>query len=86
MKKLGTFVGMVLIMIVSLFLAVICGDYGPWYFAWLVGTTMIVLIAAAGAVMFDKQEEEQQAQMRCQQATIVETVMFVDSREEERQR
>ncbi|MHB1530554.1 hypothetical protein [Acidithiobacillus sp.] len=77
---------MALIMVLSLFLAVICGDYGPWYFAWLVGTTMIVLIAAAGAVMFDKQEEEQQAQMGCQHATIVETVMFVDNREEERQR
>jgi len=38
-----------------LLLAVLAGDYGPWYFAWLVGTTMIILIAAAGAVMFDAQ-------------------------------
>lgn len=40
----------------GVFLAVVAGDYGPWYFAWLVGTTMIVLIAAAGAVLFDTQE------------------------------
>ncbi|WP_123103713.1 hypothetical protein [Acidithiobacillus sulfuriphilus] len=60
MKAFWNFLGLLAIMILSLFLAVITGDYGPWYFAWLVGTTMIVLIAAAGAVMFEKQEEEQQ--------------------------
>ncbi|MCL5979449.1 MAG: hypothetical protein M1488_01945 [Gammaproteobacteria bacterium] len=60
MKAFWNFLGLLAIMILSLFLAVITGDYGPWYFAWLVGTIMIVLIAAAGAVMFEKQEEEQQ--------------------------
>ena len=45
MKNLFTFVGMALIMALSLFLAVITGDYGPWYFAWLVGTTMIVPVS-----------------------------------------
>jgi predicted outer membrane lipoprotein len=60
MKAFWNFLGLLAIMILSLFLAVITGDYGPWYFAWLVGTTMIVLISAAGAVMFEKQEEEQQ--------------------------
>ncbi|MFA7495927.1 MAG: hypothetical protein WCY67_06405 [Acidithiobacillus sp.] len=58
MKNLFTFIGMALILALSLFLAVITGDYGPWYFAWLVGTTMIVLIAVAGAVMFEKQDAE----------------------------
>lgn len=60
MKNLFTFVGMALIMALSLFMAVITGDYGPWYFAWLVGTTMIVLIAVAGAVMYEKQDAESQ--------------------------
>ncbi len=60
MKNLFTFIGMALILALSLFLAVITGDYGPWYFAWLVGTVMIVLIAVAGAVMFEKQEAESQ--------------------------
>jgi len=58
MKKILTFIGLSAVMLLSLFLAVVTGDYGPWYFAWLVGTTMIVMIAAAGAVMFDKQDEE----------------------------
>ncbi|HQT89507.1 MAG TPA: hypothetical protein PK677_13280 [Acidiphilium sp.] len=51
--KLG---GLAVVVIAALLLAVIAGDYGPWYFAWLVGTTMIVLIAASGAVLFETQE------------------------------
>jgi predicted outer membrane lipoprotein len=39
----------------ALLLAVVAGDEGPWYFAWLVGTTMIILISVAGAVMFETQ-------------------------------
>lgn len=58
MKNLLTFIGLAAVMVLSLFLAVITGDYGPWYFAWLVGTTMIVLISAAGAIMFERQDEE----------------------------
>jgi predicted outer membrane lipoprotein len=38
-------------------LAAILGNVGAWYFAWLVGTTMIVLISAAGAALLDAQEE-----------------------------
>lgn len=49
------FVGLAAVLVLALFVAVIAGDDGPWYFAWLVGTTMIVLIAAAGAVMLDTQ-------------------------------
>ena len=58
MKGLLTFITGIVILAFALFLAVITGDYGPWYFAWLVGTTMIVLISAAGAAMFDRQDEE----------------------------
>jgi cyd operon protein YbgT len=45
-----------LVLALALFLAVICGGYAPWYFAWLVGTTMIVLISVSGAVLFETQE------------------------------
>jgi predicted outer membrane lipoprotein len=45
-----------------IFLGVILGDYGPWYFAWLVGTVMIVLIAAAGGALMDTQLEEERRQ------------------------
>ena len=30
-----------MVLALALFLAVLCGGYAPWYFAWLVGTTMI---------------------------------------------
>jgi cyd operon protein YbgT len=46
-----------LVLALALFIAVICGGNAPWYFAWLVGTTMIVLISVSGAVLFEAQEE-----------------------------
>jgi len=58
MSTLTRFVVYMLIGVLVIFLAAILGDNGPWYFAWLVGTVMIVLISAAGAVMLDTQEEE----------------------------
>ncbi len=57
MKTFITFVALALILALALFIAVIAGDDGPWYFAWLVGTTMIVLIAAAGAVLLETQSQ-----------------------------
>ncbi len=44
--------------LVVLFLMIVLGDYGPWYFAWIVGTIMIVLISAAGGALMDTQEGE----------------------------
>jgi len=58
MGNLFKFVGLAVVVAFSVFLAVVAGDYGPWYFAWLVGTVMIVLISGAGAVLFDTQEAE----------------------------
>ena len=52
----------VLIALWLIFLGVILGDYGPWYFAWLVGTVMIVLISAAGGALMDTQLDEEQQQ------------------------
>nr|WP_295746287.1 hypothetical protein [uncultured Acidocella sp.] len=57
MGKLFTFVGLGVVLALALLLAVVAGDYGPWYFAWIVGTVMIVLIAGCGAVMYDAQHE-----------------------------
>lgn len=56
MKTFIKFVALGSILVVALLLAVVTGDLGPWYFAWIVGTMMIVLIAASGAVMFETQE------------------------------
>ena len=62
-KRMSIFARFVIYMLIGLlviFLAAILGDNGPWYFAWLVGTVMIVLISAAGAMLLDTQEEEQE--------------------------
>ncbi len=49
-------IGLAVVLALALLFAVVAGDYAPWYFAWIVGTAMIVLIAAAGAVLFETQE------------------------------
>jgi predicted outer membrane lipoprotein len=58
------FIVYMLIGVLVIFLAAVLGDNGPWYFAWLVGTVMIVLISAAGAMLLDTQEEEQKSAER----------------------
>lgn len=55
-----TFLQFLLFMVLAvavIVLAILLGDMGAWYFAWLVGTAMIVLIAAAGGVLLDTQDE-----------------------------
>lgn len=59
MGTLMRFTIYMLIAVLVIILAAMLGDNGPWYFAWLVGTVMIVLISAAGAGLLDTQEEEQ---------------------------
>lgn len=56
MTRFLQMLGLAAALALSLLFAVVAGDYAPWYFAWLVGTVMIVLIAAAGAVLFETQE------------------------------
>lgn len=58
MKTFAYFVLYMLLAVVVILLAVLLGADGAWYFAWLVGTAMIVLIAAAGAAMLDAQEDQ----------------------------
>ena len=57
MQTFAKFLGLGVVVAFAIALAVLCGDYGPWYFAWLVGTTMIILIAVAGVVLFETQLE-----------------------------
>jgi flagellar motor component MotA len=57
MKTFVYFLLFLLLALVVVVLAVMLGDLGAWYFAWLIGTAMIVLVAAAGAAMLDTQEE-----------------------------
>lgn len=57
MTTLLRIAGLGLVLVVALLFAVFVGDQGPWYFAWVVGTVMIVLIAGAGAILFDAQSD-----------------------------
>ena len=61
MKTLFVFILYFLIAVIAIVLGVIIGDYGSWYFAWLVGTGMMVLVAAAGGAWMDSQEEDAKA-------------------------
>lgn len=63
MCKLFKFVGLGAALALAILIAVVTGDFGAWYFAWLVGTTMIVLIASASAVMFDAQESNSKGEV-----------------------
>lgn len=57
MKTLFYFLLFLVLAFVVILLAVMLGDIGAWYFAWIIGTVMIVLIAASGAALLDAQEE-----------------------------
>ncbi len=59
MKTFLYFLMYSILAVAAIVLGVIIGDYGSWYFAWLVGTGMIVLVAAASAAFFDSQEEDE---------------------------
>ncbi|MDE1899546.1 MAG: hypothetical protein KGI40_01615 [Xanthomonadaceae bacterium] len=57
MKTFLYFVLFMFLAAVVILLAAMLGDLGAWYFAWLIGTAMIVLVAAAGAALLDTQED-----------------------------
>lgn len=52
------FVMLMVIGMLAILLAIILGDRGAWYFAWLLGTVVIVLVAAAAGLMLDTQDED----------------------------
>ena len=57
MKTFLYFLLFMFLAVIVIAMAVILGDTGTWYFAWLIGTTMIVLIAAAGGMLLDAQDD-----------------------------
>ncbi len=58
MKTFGYFVLFMMVAVIAIVLGIIVGDYGAWYFSWLIGSIMLILVAAAGGVLFDAQNEE----------------------------
>ena len=57
MKTGLLFTLMLLITVLVIVLAVMLGDHGPWYFAWLVGTVMMVLVSASCGALFEVQQQ-----------------------------
>ncbi len=57
MRSFLYFLLFLVIAVLVTLLAAILGDEGAWYFAWLIGTTMIVLVSAAGGALLDAQEQ-----------------------------
>ncbi len=49
---------MLVLAVIAILIAVIMGDYGPWYLSWLLGTGFMVLVAAMGGVLYEDQESE----------------------------
>lgn len=45
------------IAVLAIVLAVILGDYGPWYLSWLLGTGFMILVATSAGVLFEAQED-----------------------------
>lgn len=62
MRTLAYFLLFMFLAAVIIVLAVMLGDLGAWYFAWLIGTVLIVLVAAAGAALLDTQEDQAAAE------------------------
>lgn len=59
MKTILQFLFWFFVALVALFLAIVLGDRGAWYLAWVLGTVMIILIAVAGTVMIDARYEDE---------------------------
>ncbi|RQM44209.1 hypothetical protein EHZ19_29795 [Paraburkholderia bannensis] len=57
MKIFLQFVMLMVIGGLAILLAIVLGDRGAWYLAWMLGTVVIVLVAAAAGLMLDTQDE-----------------------------
>lgn len=58
LKELVKYAGWLVLAILGLSLAAILGYWGPWYFAWTVGTIMTVLLAAFAGALYDRQAQD----------------------------
>lgn len=59
MKVFLLFVLFMVLALLMILLGIILGEMGAWYFAWLLGTGVIVLVAAAGGILLDAQDERE---------------------------
>lgn len=52
------------ITILAVVIAVMIGENGHWYMAWVLGTGFMILVAATGAVLLEQQDRDKSADPR----------------------
>ena len=57
MKKLLYLALFMLIGVAIIGLGILVGSNASWYFAWIVGTALFVLLLAGSVMLFDKEDE-----------------------------
>ncbi|HUX81325.1 MAG: hypothetical protein PF483_06750 [Halothiobacillus sp.] len=57
MKVIGYFLLFFVLAMLLIALAIILGDAAPWYFAWIIGTGLLILTSAAAGFLYDTQNE-----------------------------
>lgn len=58
LSELLRYAGWCILAILALAGAAILSYWAPWYFAWVVGTAMIILIAAFSGYLYDRQARD----------------------------
>lgn len=53
----GRYVIAMILAVIIILVAVILGDYGPWYFSWFLGTGFMMLLSVAAGVLFEQQDD-----------------------------
>ncbi len=56
MRTFWNFVILVVLAGLAILLGIALGERGAWYFAWLLGTIVAVMVAAGAGVMLDAQD------------------------------
>ncbi|MGH8111296.1 MAG: hypothetical protein ACREPL_05090 [Rhodanobacteraceae bacterium] len=57
-KELIHYAGWLVLVVLAICIAAALGYWGPWYFAWAVGTIMTILVSAFAGVLYDHEARE----------------------------
>lgn len=49
------------IAVLGVLIAVVLGDYGPWYLSWLLGTGFMILVSVSAGVLYEAQDDAAKA-------------------------
>lgn len=60
---------------IAILVAIVLGDYGPWYLSWFLGTGFMVLVAVSAGVLFEAQDDAARAEASGRKAPDVVQVV-----------